>query len=305
MSASRSTLRPVTRALLRRRQGEPLPLVATVVARHQRLRAGLGVLHRLAGPLRGEEGQPLLRCRLQLAAESAADVRRDHPDLRLGRAGRRGQQEPCDVRDLGRGPHRDLLAGRVDHRRARLHERRDQPLLAVLPLDHDAVGARLLDRLVDVAARAALGGVERPDGRDVGAQVGVGEHLVRRGLLEVEGGRQLVVLHLDELGGVPRLRGAAAPRRRRRSRRRTPTRSTAIGAWSGVFCSSLSGHALAMTPWTSATSRPMKTSMTFGAAFACVGVDAGDRRVGERAAHHREVQHPGQDDVVRPPGAAR
>ena len=30
----------------------------------------------------------------------------------------------------------------------------------------------------------------------------------------------------------------------------------------------------------------------------------GDVRVGERAAHHREVQHPGQGDVVGPPGAA-
>ena len=49
---------------------------------------------------------------------------------------------------------RDLLAGRVDDDRARLHEGRDQPLLAVLALDDDAVGAGLRDGLVDVAAGA-------------------------------------------------------------------------------------------------------------------------------------------------------
>ena len=39
----------------------------------------------------------------------------------------------------------------------RLHEGRDQALLAVLPLEHDAVAAGLRDRLVDVAAGAGLG----------------------------------------------------------------------------------------------------------------------------------------------------
>ncbi len=51
---------------------------------------------------------------LELAAEAAADVGRDDPDLGLGHAGGGGQREAHDVRDLGRRPHRDLLAGRVD-----------------------------------------------------------------------------------------------------------------------------------------------------------------------------------------------
>ena len=96
-------------------EGELLPLVAAVVGAHQRLGAGLGVLHRLAEPAADRPGDPLLRRDLELAAEAAADVGRDHPDLRLGDAGRRGQREPQDVRDLGRRPHGDLLAGRVDH----------------------------------------------------------------------------------------------------------------------------------------------------------------------------------------------
>ncbi len=77
------------------------------------------------------------------------------------------------------------------------------------PLDHDAVGAGLGDRVVDVAAGAGLGGVEDPERRLVGAEVGVREHLVRGRLLEVERGRQLVVLDVDQLGGVARLGGGA------------------------------------------------------------------------------------------------
>ena len=168
------------RAVLLGRQGQLLPLVAAVVAAEQGLRAGLGVLHRLADPAADRPGDPLLRGGLELAAEAAADVGGDHPDLGLGHAGRRGQREPQDVRDLGGRPHRELLTGRVDHDRAGLHERRDQPLLAVLPLDHDAVGAGLGDRLLDVAAGAGLAGVEDPERRLVGAEVGVREHRVGR-----------------------------------------------------------------------------------------------------------------------------
>ena len=71
------------------------------------------------------------------------------------------EQKPQDVRDLGRRPHRDLVAGRVDDDAARLHERRDQPLLAVLALDDDRL-AGVGDRVVDVAAGARLGRVEDP-----------------------------------------------------------------------------------------------------------------------------------------------
>ena len=166
------------------------------------LAAGLGVLHRLAQPARDRPRDPLLGSGLQLAAEAAADVGRDDPDLRLGHARRRGQREPEDVRDLGGRPHGDLLTGRVDDDRARLHERRDQPLLAVLALDDDAVGARLGDGVVDVAAGAGLVAVELPVRRLVGAEVGVREHLVGRGALEVEDRRELLVLDVDQLGRV-------------------------------------------------------------------------------------------------------
>ncbi len=180
------------RAVLLRRQRQLLPLVAAVVGHHQRLAAGLGVLHRPAQPAGDRPGDPLLGRGLELAAEAAADVRRDHPDLRLGHARRGGQREAQDVGDLGRRPHGQLLTRRVDHDRAGLHEGRDQPLLAVLPLDHDAVGAGLGDGLLDVAAGAGLARVEHPQCGLVGAEVGMRERAALvgsgRSRLELERG---------------------------------------------------------------------------------------------------------------------
>ncbi len=162
-------------------EGEGLDLVAAVVGRHQALAAGLGVLHRLGQPACHRPGDPLLRSRLELAAETTADVGGDDPDLGLGYAGGGRQGEPEDVRDLGRRPHGDLLTSGVDHDAAGLHERGDQPLLAVLALDEDAVGAGRLDGGLDVGAGAGLGRVEDPQRRLVGAEVGVGEDRVLAG----------------------------------------------------------------------------------------------------------------------------
>ena len=169
-------LEPGDGAVLLRGEGQLLPLVTAVVRRHQGLGAGLGVLQRLAQAAGQHHGDELLRRGLQLAAEPTAHVRGDHPDLRLRDAEHGRQQEPQDVRDLGRGPHGDLLTGGVDDGGARLHEGGDQPLLAVLPLEHDAVRTGLLDGLVDVAAGAGLLGVEDPERRLVGAEVGVRQH---------------------------------------------------------------------------------------------------------------------------------
>jgi len=86
-------------------------------------------------------------------------------------------------------------------------------LLAVLPLDHDAVGTGLLDGLLDVAAGTGLARVEDPERRLVGAEVGMGERTALVGgsrcRLELERGGQLLVLHVDELRGVAGLGGRA------------------------------------------------------------------------------------------------
>ena len=62
-----------------------LDLVAAVVGAHQRLAAGLGPLDRLAQPAGDQQGEDLLGDDLQLAAEAAADVGGDDPQLVLRR----------------------------------------------------------------------------------------------------------------------------------------------------------------------------------------------------------------------------
>ena len=68
-------------ALLRRCEGQPLPLVTPVVARDERLAAGFGPLARLARMARREEGDHLFGGDLELPAEAAANVRGDYPNL--------------------------------------------------------------------------------------------------------------------------------------------------------------------------------------------------------------------------------
>ena len=160
---------------------------------------GLAQLHR-----RGED-EDLLGRDLQLPAEPAADVRGDHPQLVLRNARGGGRQRLEDVRDLRRRPHGELLAGRVDDHRARLHERRDEPLLAEPAADDDRVGVVLGrgDGVAGAPPGAGLAGVEHPVRAGVRAQVGVQQGgALGQGLLHVQHGRQVVVVDDDELGGV-------------------------------------------------------------------------------------------------------
>ena len=68
-------------ALLRRSQCQPLHLIPAMVGTLQRLAAGFGVLDWLAQLLGHRKGNELFGRDLQLAAEAAADIRCDHPDL--------------------------------------------------------------------------------------------------------------------------------------------------------------------------------------------------------------------------------
>ena len=179
-----------------------LDLVAAVVRDEQAVGAGLGVLDRLADALRREERQHLLGDQLQLAAEPAADVRRDDPDLLLRRTGQQRQQEAQDVRDLGGRPDGESAAAtrRVDDDAARLHERRNQPLLHVAPLDDD-LGAR--ERLVGGPAGAGRARVEDPGVALVGALVRVHQlGAVGERRLHVEHDRQRLVVDVDRLERV-------------------------------------------------------------------------------------------------------
>ena len=93
------------------RELDLLQLVAAVVGGLGVLAARLDPLDRLADLERDDRGDDLLAIELQLRAEPAADVGRDDPQLVLGDAGGQRQQDPHDVRDLGRRPERELAVG--------------------------------------------------------------------------------------------------------------------------------------------------------------------------------------------------
>ena len=156
----------------------------------------LDPLDRPSDPPSERERERLLGVDVQLRAESAADVGRDHAELRLGDPQHHRERHARDVRDLRRRPHRQLARGRegLDKHAARLDRVRDQPLLAI-PLPHDDV--RSFELLVDRSSR------KRPRVAPVRAELLVDE---RRALRERELGidhdRQRLVVDLHQLGSV-------------------------------------------------------------------------------------------------------
>ncbi len=119
----RVDVRPQRRDLpvLRRCQLERRHEVAAMDRRQRVLRALLDPLHRRAESARERDGEQLLRVDVELGAEAAADVRRDHPQLGLGYPERRSGEQAQDVRHLRRRPQRHIAA--------RLGPRDDAPRL--------------------------------------------------------------------------------------------------------------------------------------------------------------------------------
>ena len=296
-------LEPRDRAVLGGCEGELLVLVAAVVAGDEGLRSGLGVLRRLAQPPRHRERDELLRRGLEFAAEAATHIGGDDADLALRHTRRCGDEEAEDVRDLRGRPHGDLFAGRVDDRGAGLHEGGDEPLLAVFANDEYAVRFGLADGLLHIATGAGGGGVELPEGGLVGALVGVGEHLVLEGFHAVEDGGQLVVVDVDEFGGIAGFRGAAGDDD---GDDLTGTGNAVADPREVVGGDLLGGD----------RPRVGTDTQAFGEVGSGVdaddvlrvlggtGVDVRDLGVGEGAADHRQVHHAREDDVVGPLGAA-
>ena len=122
-------------------------------------------LHRPAGDLRELARGDLVGERIELAAEAAADGRRDHADVRLRHVEDLAEEAVHVVRRLGRGPERELAVGApLGHRRVLLHGQvrvalEEEDVLA----DEVGLGERRLDvaelerhRLVDVGPVAVL-----------------------------------------------------------------------------------------------------------------------------------------------------
>ena len=112
-------------------------VVAAVRVGQEGLGAVAGPFHRAADLLGGPDADRLLGVDEDLRAEAAADVRRDDPQLVLGRDADEGREhEPRHVRVLaGRVEREGLRAGViVADRGARLHRVRDQPVVDDLDL---------------------------------------------------------------------------------------------------------------------------------------------------------------------------
>ena len=193
---------------------QPLDLVPPVVGGHQRFGAGLGVLDRLVQLAGDHQRDDLLRGGLQFAAEPAADVRGDDAEFVLRNALGQRNQHPQHVWDLSGRPHRDLLGRRIHDGRSRLHERRDQSLLAEDPLDHHLIRIVLRggERGDHITAGAGRAGIEDPDRVLVGAEFGVDQRRsVRQRGFHVEHHVEWLVVDFDRFESVDGF--GLAPRR--------------------------------------------------------------------------------------------
>ena len=268
-----------------------IDLVAPVVARGHVLGAGLDPLHRPSEPLRERQHQRLLAVGLELRAEAAAHVGGHHAQLVLGDAEHAGEHEARDVRDLGRGPQREVVAASLGHRAARLDGRARGAVVHEAVLHRDL---RLGEAGVDVAAS------HRPLVRLVGAELLPDE---RRAVLErrlrVHHSGLRVVLHDHVLGGVHR----DVPGRGHNHRHGiahvlhlTALERPVLGRLDldarrrpdhGERTREVVGHVLA------------REHGHHAAALLRGGrVDRGDRGVRLGRAHHHEVQHAGEVDVL-------
>ena len=186
------------RAVSPDRQLRRMRLPAAVLSREHRLVPCLHPLHRPAEPAGGERGQDVLVVETELDAEAPTDLGRDDPDRVLGDAERLGEQRPRLVDTLRGLPEGKRARLPLGDRAARLERKPGNPLVHG-PEPHDAVWTS--ERAVHVATRPGdlVGDVAgslvpelgraRPDG-------GLG--IDHRG--------QRIVLHLGELGSIPRRR---------------------------------------------------------------------------------------------------
>jgi hypothetical protein len=180
-------------------------LVAAVVGDLHVLRAGLDPLDRVPRHLRARRHQRLLGVDLELGAEAAPDLRGDDADLLLVLPEHEREEQPQEVRHLGRGPHGQRARAVVRQHGPRLDRRARRAVVLHPPLD-DVVG--LGEAGLDVAA------AQRPLVDLVGAQGRMDE---RRALLER-------LLRVGDHGQRSYLTNTSSARPRRRSGRRRPPR---------------------------------------------------------------------------------
>ena len=276
-------------ALLRGRDLAAHHVVAGEAGAHEVLEAVLHPLHGLADHQRGHDRADVAGVDRHLVAEAAADVRRDHPDLVLGQPGDQRVDGPVRVRGLAGGPQRELPADPlvVGDAAAGLHRSRvDARVDDVLGDDHvgageDRLGRRLVAGLPVEAVVVGLPLEVVADHRGVR----------REGGAYVDHRRQGVVLHVDQLERVAR-RVAVLGHHERDLLALEPD---LVGGEHGLHVVGQGGH----------PGQPLSGQVGAGDDRLHLGVgqrggrvDADDPGMGDGRAQDREVQHPGQLDVV-------
>ncbi len=260
---------------------------------------GLVVLRPVFRPLdrpaeihRGETHQRFVGIRRDLAAEPAAHLERDHPELMLRDLEHQRAEEPVDVRVLAGDPEGQLTASLVvaRHGRAGLHRGRQQPLV------HNA----LLDRHLgapECRVRVAAG--HHPGEREVPWHVVVELRRATVGhLLGVHAPLERLVIHVDE---VDRVAGGAAGRRHDHRHAVADVTHLVVGQ------QRVRRHlevAVGHVPGAGNRGHPVLDVGAgvdrdhAGRALRRTQVDAGDPRVGVGAPEDRRVGEPGKLDVV-------
>jgi hypothetical protein len=185
------------RAVLLDRCLDVLDLTAAVRRRREVLASGLRPLDRFAELHRDPGNQDLLAIDVELRAEAAADLGRDHAHAALGQLQHLGELRAEQMRDLRARPDRQLLRGRVPLRDdgARLHRERDHPLLLDPELDDEVRRFEGLFALGDLTALRVVG--------DVVAELLVEHGRILAGrLLRIDGRVERIGVDLDRLGRV-------------------------------------------------------------------------------------------------------
>ena len=143
----------------------------------------------------------LFRINVQLGPEPSTHRGSDHTHLMLGNAERERDHDLEDVRDLRGRVEGDVAAERLRHRghRPGLHRHRDEPLLDVALADRVCRGSeRGVDRLLTL-------GVQLPRVALVGAQTLVDHHAVAERILQIDHRGQRLVVDDDRVERVARL----------------------------------------------------------------------------------------------------
>ena len=262
-------------------------MIAAVDRREVPLAPLLCPFDRSAERFREVTDKELLCVDLQLAAEPAADLRRDHAHLVLSEAKIQRNDELHEMRDLRGRPERELSGLELRRDRTRFHRVRDETLVDDPLIDLDL---GILEGLVDVATFDRIREYEvRP------------ELLVKdrracfEGLGRIDHDRKRLVVDRDQVRrafrGIARVRDDGRDGVARVAclvgRDRHVLRP--VHARDGDEDRQHAGHLEVL---------PGEDGDDAGLLLGGGRVDPADPRVGVRAAHERQVRHPLQHHVV-------